>query len=50
MLEPAEVEDIVERVMAEFDTDGNGRLSYAEFSKVLSRIPDFHSKFRVYIQ
>ena len=29
------------------DIDGNTRLSYAEFSKVLNRIPDFSVKFRM---
>lgn len=32
------------------DIDGNNRLSYAEFSKVVGRIPDFEVKFRIYIQ
>ena len=32
------------------DIDGNNRLSYAEFAKVIGRIPDFEVKFRIYIQ
>ena len=35
--------------MRDCDIDGNNRLSYAEFSKVVTRIPDFIPKFRVYI-
>ena len=31
------------------DMDGNGRLSYTEFAKVLGRMPDFTSRFRMYI-
>ena len=31
------------------DIDGNGRLSYAEFAKVLGRMPEFLTKFRVFI-
>jgi len=50
LLTEAEVKDIVERVMRDCDIDGNNRLSYAEFSKVLGRIPDFEVKFRIYIQ
>jgi len=45
-----EMDEISERVMRECDIDGNGRLSYAEFAKVLGRLPDFQSKFRVFIQ
>lgn len=48
-LEKAEIEDIIDRVMRDVDIDGNNRLSYAEFAKVVSRIPDFAHKFRVYI-
>jgi len=50
LLEPKEVDDICDRVMRDCDIDGNNRLSYAEFSKVLNRIPDFAAKFRIYIQ
>ena len=50
LLTEKEVHDIVERVMRDCDIDGNNRLSYQEFSKVLNRIPDFQVKFRVYIQ
>ena len=32
------------------DIDGNERISYAEFKKVLNRIPDFVAKFRVYVR
>ena len=32
------------------DIDGNDRLSYSEFSKVIGRIPDFEVKFVVRIQ
>ena len=49
-LQASEVTEIVERVMRDCDIDGNGRLSYAEFSKVLKRIPDFSERFRIYIQ
>ena len=38
------------RALVTGDIDGNSRLSYAEFSKVLGRIPDFETKFRIYIQ
>ena len=44
-----EMNDIVERVMRDCDVDGNHRLSYAEFSKVLGRIPDFPQKFTIAI-
>jgi len=50
LLNADEMEEISERVMRECDIDGNGRLSYAEFAKVLGRLPDFGSKFRVFIQ
>jgi len=50
LLEPQEIKDIVERVMRDCDIDGNNRLSYAEFSKVVGRIPEFEIKFRIYIQ
>ena len=50
LLTESEIKDIVERVMRDCDIDGNSRLSYAEFSKVLGRIPDFETKFRIYIQ
>ena len=50
LLEESEMHDVVDRVMRDCDIDGNNRLSYAEFSKVLSRIPDFPVKFRIYIQ
>lgn len=50
LLDPQEIKDIVERVMRDCDIDGNNRLSYAEFSKVVGRIPDFEVKFRIYIQ
>jgi len=49
LLEEDEVKQIVERVMRECDIDGNGRLSYAEFAKVLGRIPEFPAKFAVFI-
>ena len=29
------------------DIDGNGRLSYAEFTKMMSRVTDFHQKFSI---
>jgi len=45
----AETEEIVERVMRECDIDGNGRLSYAEFAKVLNRVPDFPAKFGIFL-
>ena len=50
LLTDDEIKDIVDRVMRDCDIDGNNRLSYAEFAKVLGRIPDFVSKFRIYIQ
>ena len=50
LLTEKEMHEIVERVMRDCDIDGNNRLSYQEFSKVLNRIPDFQAKFRVYIQ
>ena len=39
LLNANEVKEIVSRVMRDCDIDGNQRLSYAEFSKVLERIP-----------
>ena len=50
LFDKAEVKDIVDRVMRDCDIDGNNRLSYAEFSKVVGRIPDFTTKFVIYIQ
>ena len=50
LLNDAEIKDIVDRVMRDCDIDGNSRLSYAEFSKVIARIPEFEGNFRVYIQ
>jgi len=47
LFKPEEINDIVERVMRDCDVDGNHRLSYAEFSKVLSRIPGFCTKFSI---
>ena len=42
---PGEVMDIVDRVMRDCDIDGNNRLSYTEFAKVITRVPDFTTKF-----
>jgi len=42
--------EIVERVMRDCDIDGNLRISYAEFSKIMKRIPDFMAKFQLHIQ
>jgi len=50
LLSDEEIEEVVDRVMRDCDIDGNNRLSYAEFSKVLLRIPDFPIKFRIFIQ
>jgi hypothetical protein len=33
--------------MRDCDIDGNHRLSYAEFSKVLDRVPGFTTRFRI---
>merc|ERR1711939_1006774 len=38
LLEPKEMQDICDRVMRDCDIDGNNRLSFSEFSKVLQRI------------
>jgi calcium and integrin-binding protein 1 len=45
LFEQPEINDIVERVMRDCDIDGNHRLSYAEFSKVLDRVPGFTNRF-----
>ena len=50
LLKPAEVDEVVRRVMRDCDLDGNSRLSYAEFSKVLERIPTFPQRFRIYLR
>jgi len=50
LLSDEEIEEVVDRVMRDCDIDGNNRLSYTEFSKVLLRIPDFALKFRIFIQ
>ena len=50
LLENDECNDVAERVMRDCDMDGNQRISYAEFSKVVNRIPDFVTNFRLYIQ
>ena len=49
LLDDTEVTDICERVMRDCDIDGNNRLSYSEFGKVLGRMPDFAAKFRINI-
>ena len=49
LFEEDEIADVVERVMRDCDVDGNKRLSYAEFSKVLSRIPGFSKRFSILI-
>jgi len=43
----SDVRAICERVMRDCDIDGNGRLSYAEFTKMMSRVTDFHQKFSI---
>jgi len=45
--ERSDVRAICERVMRDCDIDGNGRLSYAEFTKMMSRVTDFHQKFSI---
>ena len=49
LMKKAEIESVCERVMRDCDIDGNGRLSYAEFAKVVNRMPDFTAKFKVNI-
>eukprot|EP00163_Fabomonas_tropica_P010663 TRINITY_DN2088_c0_g1_i2.p1 TRINITY_DN2088_c0_g1~~TRINITY_DN2088_c0_g1_i2.p1 ORF type:complete len:187 (-),score=29.88 TRINITY_DN2088_c0_g1_i2:19-579(-) len=38
---------VVERLLEEGDIDGNGNLSFDEFNKIMSRLPDFATKFRI---
>ena len=45
LLEPAEIKSIIDRVMRDCDVDGNNHLSFAEFRKVISRVPDFRGNF-----
>jgi calcium and integrin-binding protein 1 len=49
LLVAKEVTEITEAVMRDCDIDGNNRLSYAEFAKVLGRIPDFTTNFKISI-
>ena len=44
-----EIKDIVERVMRDCDIDGNSRITYNEFARVIDRIPDFTTNFRIYM-
>ena len=50
LLDEQLIDEIVDRVMRDCDIDGNQRLTYGEFKKVVERMPDFVTKFRVYIQ
>ena len=49
MLKEGEVRRLVSHVMAEGDVDGNKRLNYTEFERLARRLPDFSTRFRVFI-
>ena len=45
LLTPDEISSIVSRVMRTCDVDGNSRLSYLEFTKMVERVPQFAANF-----
>ena len=49
MLKEGEVRRLVSHVMAEGDVDGNKRLNFTEFERLARRLPDFSTRFRVFI-
>lgn len=44
---PAEVDAVAERVMRDCDVDGNMRLSFTEFFKMIEKVPEFPAKFSI---
>ena len=46
-IKPKDVKSIVDGVMKEADLDEDGRLNFAEFQLVMSKMPDFLDTFRI---
>ena len=46
-LAPSVATEVIKKVFAEADLDGDKRLSYVEFENIISRSPDFLNTFRI---
>ena len=48
-LSPAEIDDVVEKILDESDVDCDGHLTAMEFGHVVARAPDFITTFHIRI-